>query len=343
MGLLMDYEFIVKNSKGEIYNIYLNENKQIEYIVANTMNQWEKKHTIFHEAIYSFSVDIDKFNQIHIISLSTKGVLRYHSFKSNQWIHQELADCSKYSSEIYYPSIKILHNKVHIFYYFHYKKHANICSLIHLVKTEEGWSKKSLIDITFREIINPFHLMLHDKKMHILFGSLDGKCTQIYLTSYDTSLGQWNHPLKITESTIDKVYLSGIIDERNTLHIAWSDYDEKGLAVQYTSYNFNRNKEDTLILSLSEKSNASFPLLLFYKNILWCTWTQMNKLYSCYSKDRGKSWSLPLLSKESQGIHYKRYRYISSGQDEQQGILCDFLYGTLYPKIQFIGFGGEII
>ncbi|AKL95205.1 hypothetical protein CACET_c17570 [Clostridium aceticum] len=340
MSLLTDYEFMVKNSKGEIYNIYLNENKQIQYITTNSKGQWEKKYTIFNEAIYSFSVEIDAYDQMHLVSLSIKGILRYHSFKNNQWLHEDLVDYSDHSSEIYYPSIKILQDQVHIFYCLHHKKHTNICSLIHFVKIEESWNRKSLVDITFHKIINPFQLMVHDKKVHILFGSFDGNYTQIYLTSYNRSLKQWTYPIKIIESSIDKVYISSILDEKNNVHIVWSSYDEKGLTVQYAQYSFS--KKDISILSLSEKSNASFPLLLFYKGILWCTWTQMNKLYCCYSKDYGKSWSLPLLKRESQGVDYKRYRYLSNDQKERQSILCDFLYGTLYPQIQFIGFGGEI-
>ncbi|SDK55021.1 hypothetical protein [Natronincola ferrireducens] len=342
MGLLKDFEFVIRDTRGKIYNFYLNENKQIEYIVTNNENQWAKKDVLLKKAMVSFSIDIDEKDEIHVVSFSSEGILYYHLFQKNKWHHQKIVDYSKGSGVVYYPSIKQLQDKLHIFYYFVEKNNENLCNMVHLTKYQEKWTKEDVLDSSYKKLINPFKILTHGESIYVLYASIHQNFNQVYVVSYNNISNQWSEPLQITNSPIDKLYLYGLLDAEKNLHITWSTHLEEGLTVEYIKYPLEEINEPPMISSLSEKLNCSFPLLLIYNNALWCVWTQMNKLYACYSTDHGDSWSPPMVRPESQGINFKKYYYKSNYDEEVKGMLSDTLYGTLYPKIQFIGFGGEI-
>ncbi|SNS33266.1 hypothetical protein SAMN05446037_100829 [Anaerovirgula multivorans] len=344
MGLVVGYEYIIKNSKGKLYNFYLNEKQQIEYIAKDEENRWAEKDIVFEEAINSFSVEIDELDSVHIVSYSKKRMIYYHTSVKNNWIHKNIKSYSTDISEIYYPVIKIIDKSINIFYYFHDKKDKSTCDLVHFVLNEESvWKSRNLFEINYNKFINPFYVLLKESGMYVLFTSLIGEFNQVFLTSFDHQLNEWQKPIQITQSPIEKIYIYGLIINRDTLHITWSEFDEKGLTVKYTKLCEKQFGEDSFILSLSEKSNCSFPILLSYNGLLWCTWTQMNKLYACYSKDEGNEWSFPTIRQESQQLEFKLYQYKTNYTDDYQNIICNYLYGSLYPKIQFLGFGGEIV
>lgn len=344
MGLVVGYEYIIKNSKGKLYNFYLNEKQQIEYIVTDQENRWAEKDIVFEEAINSFSVEIDELDVVHIVSYSKKGMIHYHTSVKNNWIHKNIKSYSTDISEIYYPVIKIIDKSINIFYYFHDKKYKSTCDLVHFVLNEESvWKSRSLFKINYNKFINPFYVLLKEGGMYVLFTSLIGEFNQIFLASFDDQSYKWQKPIQITESPIEKIYIYGLMINKDILHIAWSEFDEKGLTVKYIKLCGKQFEKDSSIQSLSEKSNCSFPILLFYNGLLWCTWTQMNKLYACYSKDEGNEWSSPTIRQESQQLKFKLYQYKTNYTDDYQNIICNYLYGSLYPKIQFLGFGGEIV
>lgn len=349
MGLVTGDEFIVRNSEGVIYNFYLNESQQMEYIISDINNKWVEKKVVFQDPITSFALEIDEKDSIHIISICKTRRLRYHSFIENNWIHKIIMDYSADASKIYNPVIKIIEDIIHIFYYLHINKQNNKCHLVHLFHKEKDtgkdvWHINMLLETTYIKFVNPFYVLSMGKCFYIPFSSLVKGFTQLFVIPYDAQSIEGQKPIQITNSTIEKIYLYGLSTKDNFLHIVWSEFNETGLTVKYTKISQLETKieEPSNIVSLSERSNCSFPILLYYNNVLWCTWTQMNKLYACYSKDLGEKWSLPLLRQESQNINFKLYGYRTNYIKDHQNIFCDYLYGTLYPKINFLGFGGEI-
>ncbi|MCC5911512.1 MAG: hypothetical protein JJT76_13835 [Clostridiaceae bacterium] len=342
MGLVKGYEFIIRNSKGQIYNFYLNEKNQIEYIVTNENNQWAKKNIVFNEAIYSYSVEIDLLDKIHIVAYSKTEKIYYTLLKNKEWNHHKLLDYSNKGYLVYYPIVKLFNNQVHIFYYLHSKKEKSKCSLHHLTIKDDKWVNVHILDVTYDKLINPFKIIDYKKQLYVLFTSLHNEYSQIFLSNYDGISSHWNKPIRLTDSSIEKLYLDCLLEETGDLHITWSSYDETGLTVQHIKHALGYKTEITQPLSISHKSNCSFPVILQCGDILWSVWLQMNKLFSCYSIDYGITWSTPVLCKESQNINFKRYRFKTNHPKDKQDMVCDYLYGTLYPKIQFIGFGGDM-
>lgn len=343
MGLISGYEYIIKNSEGKLYNFYLNEKKQIEYIATDKENRWAEKNIVNNEPIDSFSVDIDQQDSLHMLSYCKKGNVHYHRFLKNDWIHKKVISYSSDTHGIYYPYIKVIDNHINIFYYLYSDNQRNACNLIHhTLDKDHVWQSKSLFKVNYGKFINPFYILLKKNSIAIVFSSLIDEFNQIFLASFDHQLEELQSPIQITDSSIEKIYIYGLIVNKDIVHIAWSEFDEKGLTIKYKKLWENQSEEVSQILSLSEKSNSSFPILLSYNNILWCTWTQMNRLYACYSKDEGTEWSFAAVREESQQINFKLYSYLTNYSDDRNNIICHYLYGSLYPQIQFLGFGGEV-
>ncbi|SES72929.1 hypothetical protein SAMN05660297_00418 [Natronincola peptidivorans] len=341
MGFVTGYEFIVITSKNQIYNFYLNEKQQLEYITTDESRRWAEKSIVSQEKVNSFSIEIDPMDKIHILTYTKKGALYYHFLSNDQWMHEIIKDYSPDNFIVYYPVIKRFDQDIHFFYYLQSKKKKNICDLVHLIQDGDKFKEILSINATYDKYMNPFHIFDGKENLYLLYTSIEENYSQLFLNTYDKINSKWEKSIQITHSPIDKVYLYGLFINDADFHISWSEHDEKGLIVKYMCSHKNKLKETTTVLSLSEKLNCSFPILINYKNILWCVWTQMNKLYSCYSIDEGESWSMPTLRHESQGIGFKLYGYRSNTDSIENSIHCNYLFGSLYPKIQFLGFGGE--
>jgi len=112
--------------------------------------------------------------------------------------------------------------------------------------------------------------------------------------------------------------------------------------VQYLKVDpYNVDLKEHQIVSLSQRLNCSFPQLVILNQQLYCLWVEFNHLSASRSMDMGMSWTPPLVVPESKVNDFKRYRYGSNQPQSNVTIQCDFLYGTHYPNIQFLGFGGD--
>lgn len=346
VGLITGYEFILSQSNRSYNNFYLNEKQQIEYIISDEQRRWIEKKIVFEEPIKDFFVEIDQQDLFHILSVSNNGNINYHTSHKDGWIHKTLKEYHDKTINIYYPTIKVINNIIHIFYYATSKNKNNKCDLIHMTSNcndNNIWKERILFRINYQKYINPFHIFFNNGELFILATTLIEKFTQIFIVTYDYQHNILKEKIQVTSSPIEKLYLYGLFDKNSVLHISWCEFDEKGLKVMYTNSSVKCFENDRNILSLSERSNCSFPILLYYYNHLWCIWTQMNKLYASYSSNGGTEWSVPMLRKESQLIDFKLYGYKTNIQQENDTIICNYLYGSLYPQIQFLGFGGKLI
>jgi len=344
MAFISGYDIILKNKVGIIFNFHLNKQKHIEYIESNTKGVWTKKCEVINEPTESFHVEIDHNNHIHIVSFHSNGNLYYSHFNNDQWENHLIVQYPISDQKILYPTIKYINSQIHIFYYLVNIKDKKKSYLLHLNFNNKNYTTNHITTVFSHSYINPFKIFIKDNEIILLYGSVVNEFDQIFVSKLNLLSGKWDDPKCITSSKDKKIYINGLLDNNKTLHIIWSKYDEKHLVVQYLNLDTDKFDVDTSDLepiSLSNKSSCSFPALSYYKNILWSTWAETNKVASCYSTDLGKTWSKPFIHEDTRKIDFKRYRYVSNSSENKNNILCDFVFGSPYPNIQFLGFGGE--
>lgn len=340
MALIKGHEFILENKLGMVFNFYLNKQGHIEYIASDKKHRWKEKGLVFDEATENFYLDVDNNNNIHAISYSEDGCLYYHQYLNNAWANHLIL---QYPAEqrVIYPIIKHINNQIHIFYYLIHNEPENKTYLLHLKFHNEKYSTDHIVTVDTHTYINPFKIFISDNEMILLYASVIKGNEQIFISRLNMSTEQWTDPLCITSSEDKKIYVDGILDNTGILHLIWSKFDEEFLTVQYLKLNTDAIIVNKLKpVSISSKSSCSFPVLVYYGKILWAIWTEIGKIISCYSIDMGKNWSKPYIHEDTKKIDFKRYRYLANSTNKKN-ILCDFIFGTLYPYIQFLGFGGE--
>lgn len=345
MAFIQGHEFIVENNLGMIFNFYLNEEKHIEYIVSDEKGKWKEKGLVFNELTESLHLDIDDNDNIYIISYSGNGCLYYHEYINETWANHLIVQYPAAEQKVFYPIIKNINKEIHIFYYLLGTKEKNKIYLLHLKFNNGKYSSNHITTTYSHEYINPFKIFVDDNEILLLYTSVTKGHEQVFVSRSDIFTGQWTEPLCITSSKDKKIYMDGLLDSDKILHLIWSRYDEEHLLVQYLKVDVNIITEGEInkleAISLSSESSSSFPVIIYYKKVLWVIWTEMGKLISSYTLDRGENWSEAYNHEDTKKIDFKRYRYITSSIDSKNNILCDFVFGTLYPNIKFLGFGGE--
>ena len=341
MAFIRGYEFVVENKSGMVFNFYLNTQKHIEYIISDEKRRWKERELVFNQATEKFHLDIDDNDNIHIISYSKNGCLYYHQYLDEAWINHLILHYPT-GQRIIYPIIKHINSQIHIFYYLLHDESRDKAHLLHLKFYDKEYSTNHIITVNNHEYINPFKVFVNNDEIILLYTSIVEGHEQILVSKFNMSTEICSDPLCITSSKDKKIYLDALRYNDKMLHLIWSKFDEEYLAVQYLKLNIDTMTTDkSKPVSLSAKSSCSFPIPVYYKNILWAIWTEMEKIVSCYSIDMGKNWSEPYIHEDTKKIDFKRYRYLASHTDNKEGILCDFVFGTPYPNIQFLGFGGE--
>lgn len=338
MAFIKGHEFIVRTKSGIIFNIYLNEKKYIESIRSNREGMWKKKHIIFNNITESLNLHIDDKDHIHMVSYNENGRLYYHLYSNNQWTNHLIGQFEVENQRLIYPIVRYVNNQIHIFYYLIQAQEKNQAYLLHIKFKDGNYSKNNLTKIGFNKYINPFKILIKDNKIMVVYASLVDKFEQVFVKQFNMEEKKWGEADCLTSSKVNKIYLDGLMLNKD-IHLVWSNYDEEFLTVQYSKLGLDRIGKDKLeTRSLSSPSSSSFPTLVYYKDILWAIWTEMGKIVSSYSINGGNDWSQPYIDEESKKFDFKRYRYLTNREAEGLG---DFIFATTYPKIQFLGFGGD--
>ncbi len=379
MGLVGKYEYVLKDSSDKIYNFFINEKEQLECIYSNKSNQWIDKTIISNKACRHFAAAIDSRDKIHALVIHGSGEINYYYLEEKLWRSHKVAAINKNNENAYYPDIALVKNQLHFFYLYQNSGSRNTCKIQHITKHKDQWHHQTIEAITFNKYINPFKLLKHEDNLYLLFASYNSVCEEFYLTRLQQEDMSWEFSRRLTDISERKIYLDGLIDIYGLLHITWSMLEEDGLTVKYQQHNLSKlpkaklldkdtgemgktideigqllQEEDAVSdtssdaeasstpIILSDRQNCSFPYLIGFNKVLWIVWFQFNSLVSCYSTDNGKTWSTPNLIAKTKLMSFKRYRFASNAKLDMTLINCDYLFGTLYPNIQFIGFGGDI-
>jgi hypothetical protein len=226
MAFIKGHEFILENKLGEIFNFYLNEQKHIEYMASDENRVWKEKELVFNQETESFHLDIDDKENIHIVSYNKDGYLYYHQYLDGAWVNYSIF-CYPEEQKVMYPIIKYVKNQIHIFYYLLHNEPKNRAYLLHLRFHNNKYSANHIVTADNHKYINPFKIFINDNNdgITLIYTSINKGYEQIFISKFDISAGQWSEPLCVTSSKDKKIYIDGLLQNTEMLHLIWSNYD----------------------------------------------------------------------------------------------------------------------
>ncbi|KAB3537308.1 hypothetical protein F8154_03170 [Alkaliphilus pronyensis] len=332
-------EFLLCSSNNDLFNIYMDDKNQIRCL-SSTKNKWTDSHLITQDTSHSFAATIDPKDNIHLFNTEDKNRINYYIYKKKKWLQKASLSLSLKEEKLLYPYC-IYHDSYTYLFFYQKELQKNICRL-KVIKFEKNKAvEATVLSVDFQGFVNPFKVFSIDKSIYVLFTSLVENKEEIFLVKLNEATKEWEKPFKITDTSVNKLYLDGVIDNTNSLHITWCNYDKDQLSVNYTKLDLKENKILIEPKQLSEnKLNCSYPHILFYNDVAFVIWYQYNHLVKCTSQDYGENWSSVKIIEKSKLVNFKRYKFVTN--NNMNRIIGDSFYGTLYPTIQFLGLGGDI-
>lgn len=278
-----------------------------------------------------YGIISDNFNSIYyLFQEDKKTITAKELFKHNEIIGKEIPKASL----IKYPRIKKFNNNLLITYYTQSsEKHMwALCSHYYNSKSNE-WQHLEKLPVRALPLVQPYGEFIYNGFPYLVYLSNINRKEELFIKKLLTD-EEDNQLLQITDSNKQKLYLDYYLDG-STLLLTWSEFVNENLIVKFMRYDLHNNKRLNKIQNLSSPSNCSYPSLIMVGDTLWCTWSQLNKVYSCYSRDSGKSWSKPKMKSEATE-KYIRFEYATNPIATQKYTLNQS-FGITKP-LKFIGF-----
>ncbi|MCY6356047.1 hypothetical protein [Clostridium sp. ZS2-4] len=268
--------YIVKTSKNRFYKFYINNKKLVteKFIGNQKINQ-----AILDEEILNYSLDIDKYDKIHLIYLTINGALKYTSYPSNN-NHMNILTL-KNNLSIDTLDIKVLESDIHIFYKTN-SLYKNKSLLYHHYFHNNNFLDEEMIEINCPKYVCPYFVDSYKNNIYML-----------YCNDYDKS--QYK------------------IKKFNSFTNLWCDFENNIVIKDANNLNFFVTPNNIGIISYNKAINKNLQTLIIYKdfNTTDSIWSQN----ICISNNNVNSFKPIIFSKqkytyvvckESDSIIYRR-------------------------------------
>lgn len=339
MGFINLIQTIIRKSNGDILNFYVKD--KVLFCREFVFNKgWKPPSELISGVEHNqLDIKIDNDDRIYGIVHTKSGEVIYLYTKNHVLSKEKLFEYDTKEYIIKYPYIQKFGSSIHILYYLQDVNHKKFWGIINHYNDGKNWTQNNIVIIKAYPVLNPFVVSAADENIAIFYLDKTNNNEEIFSMTFDSLSKIWRKPQKITETNNKKLYLNVLSTSTNFYNITWSEFIDDNLTVRYVNYPYEAEIFDTSqIKSLSPPSNCSLPTLLKTGDTLWNTWVEMDKLFSCYSLDNGKTWSNPNVDTTSTKTDFIRFKFCSNRKDDLNNFNVNSVFGTYYPKISFIGF-----
>lgn len=343
MSLYAKQNFLVKNSKGQFFNFYINSNSGISCDLFDENRFFKSSTQIIDVDILDFSVDIDKNDRIHLLSLTKDGKLIYYIYSNKNLSENFLTNLDIKSNTYRYITLKVTKEDIHIFYSFCNMINPNVWTIQHIIGNKKKWERKNIISITPGKFMSPFYVDF-DKlgNIHLVYKNNVNGTQHIFYTSFNPFLKNWiRNPQMISNSDFDNLHPYMFVDNRNTIHVVWSSLNNSNLQLVYKqcpALNNQKNKWKNFNLP-DIHGNCTHPVIFEDVGLLRILYRQNNLLKGLYSKDWGFSWSL---DRTIENMNLENSKFIKFATNYPAGtnkLKINHIYGKINDTINLYCIG----
>lgn len=308
---------LLRKSKGNIFLERLSQNKKgnKEHLTAEVLEEYDA--AILSDKIYVLYQNVEG----HLILIVVNG----NKKEEIQLTHTGL-------SEVFNLCLEIKDKFIHILYAI--RGEGNKYYIKHHFYDGSKWEEFLVDEISVKKVINQMKAILMKDRLHLIYYNDD---YNISIKSFNLDNLTWSNSFNLISNSNEKLFLDGIV-VNNNLHLAFCEYVDENLVVKYLRYECqDENYIKTAEEFISNEGSPSHPTVIYYKNDLWITWLELDKVFSRLSKDMGNSWTQIYMWNETKKIDFIRYKYLAVEKDEN--VCLNYSFGSIYPEIRFLGFG----
>lgn len=331
MGFYNDKWIIANISNEEIFLLRKADNDILLDRIIKDTNITSKEYVV-KNVLEEYDAGIGSKNELFIIYQNKDMDLVMTLLDGDK--KEDIKLTSQAIPEVIDLNIKVKDNHIHIVYIIKIDE-ENKYRIYHNYYDGEDWETYIVEEIIGKKVLNPIKLIEDEDRIILSYYSND---LEIELKEFNMDSLEWSDPFKLNSSPNEKLYID-MIKEKDNIHLVYCEYQEGNLVIKYEKFNYlHRVYEKDLEITLSNRGSLSHPTILLYEEDLWVSWIEVDKVMSRVSRDGGISWSDSIYSWDySRNIDFIRYKYLD--RKEESGNSLDYSFGSIYPEIEFIGFG----
>ena len=327
----------IKNSKSESYSFCLTNKNTIMCNSFNDKGEYIKSLDIGDQNILDYDADIDHENIIHLLCLTKEGNLTYYIYHDERWANHVLTKLDVKSNKYKHLILKIVKNKIHIFYSVSNLLNYNLYTIKHVVSDKRKWDKNNIISTTLGKNPHAFYVAF-DKTggIHLVYQDIDKGKQHIYYTSYNTFLKKWSKcPEKISDGNSDNYSPFLFIDNNNSIHVTWSTSVNNSTELMYKQMSvLSNSKHVWKQYKLPKCCNCSYPIIMQDNGVLKLLHNQNNILKCHYSNNHGYTWNTDESNANIDFESLEIIKFASNYTYDKLRMKVNYIYGKTKNKIE---------
>lgn len=291
MTFMRKFNTLLHKSNNKIYIIDAEDgiNLSIYDINFNLLNSHKILNGKF--AFIDYWFDLTSSDEIYGVINNKIDSLIHVKIYNNSILKNTILKYDFNSTFIKFVSIKKYKDLTHIFYYKLDKLNSYYGKLINHYKNKSSWTT-SEIDVFSYNILTNFIVTYDDNfSPHIFYYKIVNGFEELFVSNFDSYLGIWSNPQKLTNSKKSKIYLSAIKDSKNYYHIIYSENNSNKYYCTYIRGYFENGVFIQLNnLKLNDTVACTFPNIIEYNDTIYAQWIEYHNLYVSMSHNGGYTW-----------------------------------------------------
>lgn len=292
-----------------------------------------KKETIAQNILEEYAVGIGIKNELYIIYQNKAMDLFITVLSENK--KEDIKLTAEPIPKVIDLNIIVRNTSIHIVYLIKIQDEENKFRIYHHHYDGNDWDTNIVKEIIAKRVLNPMKLIQEENNLVLGYYVND---LEIELKRFDFEDLQWSDSFKLVTSSEEKLYID-MISYNNKIHLVYCEFQEGNLIIRYEQFSYLNNiYERKLEKVISNEGSLFHPTIIIYENKIWITWVELDKVMSRVGSEDGKDWSDSIYSWDnSRSIDFIRYKYLTFNLEKDRTL--DYSFGSVFPEIEFIGFG----
>ncbi|WIV11322.1 hypothetical protein [Proteiniborus sp. MB09-C3] len=337
MGFMNIHDVLIMDNKENIYSFYMYE-KKIKMVLYDKNSEKAEKRILISDCLDEYDSTISEDGTVYLVCQKIDGSIVLVSIDGYKQEEHLLAE--KFDAKLRNINIKVINDQIHIIYCVEANEGNNKFRIYHHSLLKDEWDTHIVTDITKREILNPISIIQLEDMVVMGYYDIVDNIEQVFVNTFSLADSQWSDKIQLTTDSSAKMYLDMLSQGNNEIDLCYSKLIDGNFVITYEKYNI-LNGEITRVTEhvLSNPANCMYPTFINSGGTLWTIWIEYDGLLSCFSEDRGLSWSSPYSWENSKKDDFARYKFSTNNSSIIDGYNFNYGFGTYGKSTSFIGFG----
>ncbi|MBM7613926.1 hypothetical protein [Alkaliphilus hydrothermalis] len=341
MQLPSPQHYLMKTKTNFAFYFHLKKDRSIAVKSYDDKNRFLEEEVVVSQPVLDFSVTIDRNDYLHLICITSEGVLSYYIRSNSQWNHRQISKVD-IKSNVYRNLVLMIKNKdTHILCNKTNFTNPAITSIEHMYWNNKGMKKVTVTTYLPGKYSNPFQVDIDSVgNLHLIYKVLHHKNNQLYYSFYSIFNKKWNNGEIISSLQEDHSHPHMLIDKQDNLHLVWCTIEDNNFTLKYK----RKMKISSLKSkwspqkSLSDKNANNYsPLLIHEGSVLKVLNRQNDRFNEVISEDFGENWINSFQSQRFNGQELTLIKYGTNSDLEKINTSISKIYGEIGDYISIIG------